>query len=85
MRVNIWRAAAELTWDFYSFFFSLSLERSKFPAVTELPSPAALIKTAAEPKAVARTSAHAQHKWHGRREEGAATAFSVSKIRKKGQ
>lgn len=46
MRVNIWRAAVELTWDFFFFF----LERSKFPAVTELPSPAALIKTAAEPE-----------------------------------
>lgn len=51
--------------------------------MTELPSPAALIKTAAEPKTVARTSAHAQHKSHERREEGAATAFSVSKIRKR--
>lgn len=44
VRVNIWSAAVELTSTFF-------LECSNFPAVFGLPSPAALIKTAAEPKA----------------------------------
>lgn len=57
------------------------LNASKFPAVTGLPSPAALIKTAAEPKTIIRTSAPAQHKSHKSREDAAAAAnyslFSV--------
>lgn len=38
------------------------LNAPKFPAVAGLPPPAALIKTAAEPKTIVRTSATAQHK-----------------------
>lgn len=51
------------------------LNAPKFPAVTGLSSPAALIKTAAEPKTISRTSAPAQHKLHERREDAAAANY----------